>query len=157
MFLERNIGSIYRSRQTLTLNKIAGYCSDTVLRAHSAILDAAQKQKSLPLGGIMARAQVRQSSEPKGHSSEAPKKGRSAHVMPAEAPTTLLSLHMLLQHETQPGNYEQHNCSSWLSLGSPPPSPKSLLPPHTVLLLQKAAGDNLTFPGQYPFPLAFTA
>lgn len=137
------------------MNKIAGYCSDTVLRARSAVLDAVQK--ILPLREIMVRAQIRQSSEPKGHSSEAPNKGRSAHGMPAEAPVTLLSLHMLLQHETQPGNSKQHDCSSWLRLGVPPPSPKRLLPAHTVLLQQEAAGDNLTFPEQCPFPLAFTA
>lgn len=67
---------------------------------HTTIPDAAQKQKSLPFMGIMVSAQVRQSSVPKGHSSEAPKTGRSAHIMPAEASMTLLSLHMLLPHET---------------------------------------------------------
>lgn len=41
--------------KTLILTKIAGYCSDAVLRAHTAILDAAQK--SIPLGWKMVRAQ----------------------------------------------------------------------------------------------------
>lgn len=77
--------------------------------------------------------------------------------MPAEAPRTLLCLHVLLQDEAQAGNYEQHDCSSWLSLGPPLPSPERLPAAHTVLLQQKAAGDNLAFPGQYPFPLALTA